>query len=331
MLKQEVLQYLRAYNGYLSGQEISRRCGVSRTAIWKAIESLRQDGYQIASVTRRGYCLLRTTDHLCAAEIQNALPSDFPWKDRIQIFSSVDSTNTVAKRLAAQGSPEGTVVLADTQTGGRGRLGRSFQSPASLGTYLSVILRPNAKPEQLMTLTAMIAVAICQAIEHVCQIRPQIKWANDLLLQKKKICGILTELSIEAESGLVQYAVVGIGINCNAQKTDFPPALQEIVGSLSMALGHPVDRNALVAAQLQALHTLAQHLPDDGQWPWLTQYTRDCITLGQEVNVIHGTQPHIGRAIGLTEQAALLVAYPDGTQETVSCGEVSVRGIYGYV
>ena len=160
-----------------------------------------------------------------------------------------DSTNTVAKRLAAQGAPAGTTIVADHQTGGRGRLGRRFQSPAGLGTYLSIILRPNAKPEQLMTLTAMIAEAVCEAVEQACQLRPQIKWANDLLFQKRKICGILTELSVEAESGLVQYAVVGIGMNCNQRPEDFPPELQKTAISLSMALGHTVNRNLVAAGR----------------------------------------------------------------------------------
>ena len=331
MLKQKVLEYLRGANGYLSGQEISHRCGVSRTAVWKAVESLRQDGYIIDSVTRRGYRLVQATPALCSVELLAALPADFPWRDRIQVFDCVDSTNTVAKRLAAQGAPAGTTIVADHQTGGRGRLGRSFQSPAGLGTYLSIILRPNAKPEQLMTLTAMIAEAVCEAVEQACQLRPQIKWANDLLFQKRKICGILTELSVEAESGLVQYAVVGIGMNCNQRPEDFPPELQKTAISLSMALGHTVNRNLVAAAQIASLCNLAQHLPDDGQWPWLEQYTHDCITIGKDVRIIQGAQARVGHAVGLNEQAALLVAYPDGTEEAVSCGEVSVRGIYGYV
>lgn len=330
MLKQEVLQQLRSCGGFLSGQKISAQCGVSRAAVWKAVEALRADGYVIESVTNRGYRLVQATPRLCLTEILAALPADHPWCDRIKLFDAVDSTNTVAKKLAVQGAPEGTVVIAQSQTGGRGRLGRSFSSPEGVGTYLSVILRPQVKPDRILHLTAMVAEAICQAVEQACRIRPQIKWTNDLVLGGKKICGILTELSVEAESGIVQYVVPGIGLNCNQRAEDFPPELREIAASIAMQTRQPVDRNRLVAAQIQALWELSQQLLDnDGRW--LCQYERDCLTLGQDVKIIRGDSVRLGHAERLTRDAALIVSYPDGSREEITCGEVSVRGMYGYV
>lgn len=331
MLKQKVLQQLRASDDFVSGQQISQACGVSRAAVWKAVEALRQEGYVIESVTRRGYRLQQTTPQLCQEEILAALPADHPWRDYIHTIQQVDSTNTVAKKLAAQGAPEGTIVVADQQTSGRGRLGRQFFSPAGVGVYLTVILRPKAKPEQILHLTAMTAEAICQAVEKACGVRPQIKWTNDLILNQKKLSGTLTELSVEAESGMVQYVVAGIGINCNQNREDFDPEIQDVATSLRMQTGTLVDRNRLAAAQIMALYEMSRDLLGPGRAQWLQQYSEDCITLGQEIKIVRGDQVRYARAEGLTPDAALVVSYADGSREEISCGEVSIRGMYGYV
>ena len=327
MLKHQVLQQLRSCGGFLSGQQISAQLGVSRAAVWKAVDALHQDGYEIESMTRRGYRLVQATPALCREEIRAALPAAHPWRDLIQVLDSVDSTNTAAKNLAAQGAPEGTVVIADHQTGGRGRLGRSFLSPAGVGTYLSVILRPQAKPDQILHLTAMVADAVCQAVDAACGVQPQIKWTNDLVLNRKKISGILTELSVELESGLVQYVVVGIGLNCN--QSEFPPELADIATSISQCTGHPVDRNRLCAAQIAALQQLSRELLTDHAW--LERYKAACITLGQDVKLVRGDTVRYAYAEDLTPDAALIVRYPDGSREAIACGEVSVRGMYGYL
>ncbi len=325
----QVLQLLRGAEGFLSGQAMSRQLGVSRSAIWKIIQSLREEGYEIASVTNRGYRLVSGPDVLSAGEIRAAL-GDHPWADKLVILPEVDSTNTYAKKLAAEGAPHGTVIVADAQTGGRGRLGRSFASPPGVGVYFTALLRPQTRPEQLPHLTAMAAVAACDAVEAVCGRRPGIKWTNDLILDGKKLAGILTELSVEWESGQTDYVVLGIGINCNQTAQEFPPELQETAISLQMALGHAIRRSALAAALVRAVSAMSDGLLTEKS-AWLQRYAAGCLTIGQDVQVLRGGSVRRGHADGIDENAALLVTYDTGEQEAVLSGEVSVRGLYGYV
>ena len=238
-MKDQILELLRREPGYLSGQEMSNRLGVSRAAVWKAVEALRKEGYTIDSAPNRGYRLNAPTGRLSLREISARL-EDHPWASLVQVLDCVDSTNNLAKTLAAQGAPAGTVVIAERQTGGRGRLGRGFSSPPGMGVYLSVILRPDAPPERLMHLTCAVAEVLCDGVEAASGLRPGIKWTNDLVSGGRKLCGILTELSLEAESGHVQYAVVGAGVNCGQKLSDFPPEIQDIAGSLTMLTGKPV-------------------------------------------------------------------------------------------
>ena len=327
--KDAVLSLLTEADGYLSGQEMSRRLQVSRAAVWKAVEALRAEGYAVESATNRGYRLAASPDRLTAAGVLAAL-GGHPWADRVSVLETVDSTNTLAKKLAAGGAPHGTVLIADRQTAGRGRLGRSFASPSGVGVYLSVILRPEAPPRALMHLTAMAAVAVSDAAEAAAGVRPAIKWTNDLILQRRKCAGILTELSLQAESGLVDYAVVGIGTNCNHGDGDFPPDVRPMAVSLREITGGPVDRNRYAAALIRQLWQADQELLS-GKAAWLERYAADCITIGQDVKVIQGNTVRLAHADGIDENAALLVTYEDGTRAAVSSGEVSVRGMYGYV
>lgn len=254
-------------------------------------------------------------------EIRSHLPADFP---PIHWFDSIGSTNTHAKQLAHEGAPQGTVVLADTQTGGRGRMGRSFLSPAGSGIYLSMILRPDCVAGELMHLTCAAGVAVCDAVEEVCGVRPGIKWINDLVLGEKKLGGILTELSVN-NNGLADYAVVGIGINISHT----PPAVKEMATCLWDA-GIKADRASLIAAILTHLIRLPQTLlPCQEQI--MAQYRTDCITLGKEICVIRNGSVRYGKALDVDLQGGLLVGYDDGTEEIVSSGEVSIRGMYGYV
>lgn len=329
MTKERVLAFLREQDGYVSGQEMSRRLNLSRAAVWKAVQALREDGYAIDSATNRGYRLLAATEQLCQREILRVL-GDHPWADRITVLESVDSTNTLAKKLAAEGAPHGTVVVADRQTGGRGRMGRSFSSPPGVGVYLTVILRPSAPPQQLLHLTAVAAEATVEAIEETVGLRPGIKWTNDVVLERRKCVGILTEMSIQAESGLVDYVVVGIGTNCNHTPEDFPEEVRPVAISLREATGKAVDRNAYAAALICQLYRADQGLLTE-KAAWLRRYAEDCVTIGQDVQVIRNGQVRPAHADGIDEDAGLLVTYPDGSKETVSSGEVSVRGMYGYV
>lgn len=252
------------------------------------------------------------------------------WQDSLLWFDTIDSTNTRAKELAAQGAPHGTVLIADQQTGGRGRLGRSFHSPAGTGIYLSLILRPNCAPSDLMHLTCAVAVAACDAVEAVCGIRPGIKWTNDLVYGRKKLAGILTELGL-SPTGTVSYAVLGIGINCNQTELDFPLELREMAGSLHSVTGAELDRAQVAAALLDALYRMDQALLTDRSGI-MDLYRKDCITLGKEISLVKadGSVRH-GTAMDIDEAGGLMVSFADGTQETVTSGEVSVRGMYGYV
>ena len=262
-------------------------------------------------------------------KILSYLPTDHPWAAHIQAFDTIDSTNTYAKKLAAQGAPDGTVIVADSQTGGRGRMGRSFHSPGGQGIYLSVILRPKCHARELMHLTCATAVAMCDAVEAACGFRPQVKWTNDLVWQKHKLGGILTELSLRPD-GSVGYAVVGIGINCAQMQADFPEEIRNIATSLSMILGREVSRFAVIAAMIEALEAMSRNLLTEKDRIMET-YRGSCITLGQSVSIVQGDTVRYGTAKDIDSEGGLIVETPDGKIETVCAGEVSVRGMYGYI
>ena len=243
----------------------------------------------------------------------------------------MDSTNSYLKRIAAEGAPDGAVAVADEQTAGRGRRGRSFSSGPGRGVYLSALLRPQLAPEKILPLTALGAVAACDAVERTCGVRPQIKWTNDLVLNGKKLSGTLTELSLEGESGALQYAVIGIGVNCNNASEDFPPELREVATSLYLETGKRVQRAALAAALIEELDKLYAALQSGDTASYLTAYRRDCLTLGREVQLLWQDVKEKVTALDVDDQFGLVVRRADGTVETIRTGEVSVRGLYGYV
>ena len=253
-----------------------------------------------------------------------------PWQDSLLWFDTIDSTNTRAKELAAQGAPHGTVLIADHQTGGRGRRGRSFHSPARTGIYMSVILRPNCPPAQLMHLTCAAAVAMCNAVEAAVGIPPGIKWTNDLVYGSRKIAGILTELGL-SPTGMVDYAIIGVGINCSQTESDFPEDIRSIAGSLHTVTGKEIDRAKVAAAMMDAFFLMSEHLLTEKQ-VILARYRERCITLGREVSIVKadGNIRH-GTALDIDEEGALIVRFSTGLTEIVNSGEVSIRGMYGYV
>ena len=261
--------------------------------------------------------------------IQN-MKESCPWQDSLLWFDTIDSTNTRAKELAAQGAPAGTVLIADRQTGGRGRRGRSFHSPAGTGIYMSVILRPNCAPAELMHLTCAAAAAMCGAVDIAVGIRPGIKWTNDLVCNSRKIGGILTELGISSR-GTLDYAIIGVGINCCQRESDFPEDIRTIAGSLYAVTGNQIDRALLAASMIDALYKMDQLLLT-GKESMLQEYRRDCITLGKEISVVKadGSVRH-GIALDIDTEGALLVRFSTGETETVNSGEVSIRGMYGYI
>lgn len=263
-------------------------------------------------------------------QILSLLPPDFPWGQKLHYFDCIDSTNTQAKQLAAQGAPHGTVLIADRQTGGRGRLGRNFHSPGGVGVYMSVILRPQCPPDKLMHLTCAAAVAMCDAVEAAAGFRPGIKWTNDLVAENRKLAGILTEMALDSATGLVSYAIIGIGINCCQRIADFPEELRFFAGSLSMIAGRPISRSLLAKAMMEALHQMSTRLLDPSA-DTMAQYRKDCITLGKEISVVRGDDIRHGTALDVDEVGALAVRFEDGHVEKVNSGEVSIRGLYGYV
>lgn len=252
-----------------------------------------------------------------------------PWREKIQFFDTITSTNDVLKQLALQGAPEGTTLVADCQTGGRGRMGRTFLSPSGVGIYLSVLLRPPCKPTELMHLTCASATAACSAIEQTSGFRPGVKWTNDIVYNKRKLAGILTELGLN-QDGTTAYAIIGIGFNCNQQLRDFPPAIQDVAGSLKMVTGKETDRALLAAKMIEALYQMNRELLSD-RAGILARYRQDCITLGQEISLVRGDEIRHGKALDVDENGALVVRYEDDTIEAVNSGEVSVRGMYHYV
>ena len=260
-------------------------------------------------------------------QIKSFLPGDHPWQNQILWFDSLESTNTHAKQLARDGAPEGTVVIADHQTGGRGRLGRSFSSPAGLGIYMSVILRPDCLPEELMHLTCATGVYASLAVEKATAIIPSIKWANDLVLGNRKLGGILTEISVDPVTRKVEWAIIGIGINCSQQAEDFPDEIRDIACSLEMP---PQNRALLIAQLICQLHTMRQELFSQKS-SIMEDFCRRCITLGQRISIVRGDHAQHGKAITVGEDGALLVTLDDGQETWVSSGEVSIRGMYGYV
>ncbi|MCD7887307.1 MAG: biotin--[acetyl-CoA-carboxylase] ligase [Clostridiales bacterium] len=330
MSKQKILALLRQNpEGYTSGEAMSRQLGISRAAVSKAVSGLRQEGYDIRSATNRGYRLVSGPDRLTAGEIE-------PWLHvtrigtTLECFETIDSTNNYLKREAHR-LPDGAVAVANEQTGGRGRLGRSFQSPRDAGIYMSALVRPQLPPERALNFTAFVAVAVCEGIEAATGLRPQIKWTNDIVLDRRKVCGILTEMSIEGESGALQSIVTGIGLNVGQRLEDFPEDIRDIAGSLAMAAGKPIQRGRLAAEVINALDRMYAAWRSDGG-DYLEKYRARCLTGGREVRLLRADgRVEPAKAIAVAEDFGLLVRHPDGREEKVTSGEVSVRGLWGYV
>ena len=333
MSRQAVLALLREREGdFVSGGEIGRRLGLSRAAVWKAVEGLRQDGYTVEARTGLGYRLEAAPDAMTEPEIRRFLEQTAVVGRRLICLETVDSTNLRARQLAMAGAADGTVVTADRQTAGRGRLGRDFQSPGGLGIYLTALLRPDLPPERLSPLTAMAGVGVCRAVERVCGLSPGLKWPNDPVLDGRKLCGILTELSLEGETGRVDHVALGIGVNVLQRPEDFGPEVREMATSLAQALGRPVSRPALAAELIRETDRLYAALRGGALEPYLAEYRRRCVNLGRTVRLLSpgGAAGETAEALDIDGDFGLVVRAADGRVRTVRSGEVSVRGMYGY-
>ena len=330
MSRERVLALLRERKGeFLSGETMSRTLGISRAGVWKAIEGLRQEGYTISSAPNRGYRLENAPDRLREGELLGLL-SGVKVGSRLMCLDVIDSTNTECKRQAMAGAPEGLAVTAEEQTGGRGRRGRGFQSPRGKGLYLSVLLRPEMAPDEVSDFTAWVAVAVCDGIEACCGLRPQIKWTNDIVLNGRKLVGILTELGIESESNALDYLVTGIGVNVNENRLDFSEEIRDMATSLALELGRPVRRADLCAQIILALDRMYAGYPGN-RAEYLEKYRAGCITTGQQVQLITPNSRREAVALEIDDSFNLVVELPGGKRETIFAGEVSVRGMYGYV
>ena len=318
-----VLSLLAGHNGWLSGEEMSRALGVTRAAVWKQIGQLRQAGWPIQSSTRLGYRLSGPPPCLSAGYLDALLPTGSLFSGRIQAVDSVDSTNTRLKALAAAGAPEGTVLLAEEQTAGRGTRGRSFSSPKGQGLYLSVLLRPSTSLEELLTLTGWAAVALRDGIQAACGADAGIKWLNDLYLGGRKLCGILTELSLLGESGEPDYVVLGAGINLTQTAGDFQAqGLDGIATSLAME-GYAPERHHLAARVLTALEEMYRAFPAR-RGDYLRRYRERCLTVGRRVAFQKNGRELTGTAVGITDQFALEVRLEHGDVLTLSSGSVAM-------
>ena len=312
-LRDEILHYLINHRSdYTSGAALADHFHVSRTAIWKVIEQLKADGADISAVTRRGYQLHTVPDVFCEPHFTELVKNcAIPWN--VQSFPEVTSTNDVAKSQAAKGAPEGTVILADLQTAGKGRSGKQFHSPKG-SLYMSLILRPQLPLSDMMAVTACTASAVHQALAEF-GITAQIKWVNDLFLNGRKICGILSEGSFNAELLQMDYLVIGIGINLRPDP-NLPEELRPIVTDLLTQTGQNVSRFDLAASILRQLDAFLPGLP---QRTYLPVYTLHSMTIGRNVRVRGQAGEIVAKAIGYTEDAGLIVTH-DGMEEVIRTG-----------
>lgn len=322
-MQKQVLSLLKQTDGYLSGEEISRRLGVSRAAVWKAVRALREKGYEIDSVTNRGYRLSSQPDLLDAAAIQAGLSTHSLGRNII-ILEETDSTNEEGKRQGAAGAPDGTLCLAERQTGGKGRLGRVWSSPAGAGVWMTLLLRPQLAPKEATQLTLIAGLSVCQAIRRLTDCDAMIKWPNDVVIGRKKVCGILTELAADMER--IHYVLVGIGINANLP--EFQGELQKKATSLLLETGHKINRAALIQAVLEEFEAYYDRFLTDLTADFITPYEALCVSLNRRVSVIRGGREITGQSIGLNQEGELLIRTDSGDILEIGSGEVTVQGIY---
>lgn len=317
--KSNLLSLLEQHRGtYLSGQELAERLQISRAAVCKAIRTLKKQGHQIASVTNKGYCLSDENDVLSEEGILQHLASA---PTQLFVYKTVDSTNQVAKKMALDQAPHGAIVLAEEQTAGRGRMGRPFYSPPSSGIYMSFVLRPNLTGSDSVLITTAAAVAVCRAIEQVTGLQPGIKWVNDLYLNGKKICGILTEAITDFETGGIEALILGIGINFSANPT-FPIELQQKADALFEKKPAGVTRNQIAAAVIANVLALCQNLQNRS---FIKEYRQRSIILGKQIQVLQGGHTQPATALDIDENGGLIVQYANSTT-TLNSGEISIRG-----
>ncbi len=327
--KQQVSALLEnAGNEYVSGNTIANRLGITRAAVWKCIQQMEAEGYRV-EVTRKGYRLGEDSDAVSENAIRRYLGDAAPLYD-VEVLGEVDSTNTYLKRMAPElkaskrdADAPWRAVIAGSQSAGRGRMGRTFVSPSGSGVYLSVFLTPRLSAQQAVRITTAAAVAACRAIETCTGRQPKIKWVNDILIDGKKTCGILTEASIDLESGGMDWAIMGIGFNVYEPEGGFPEELKAIAGPIALTRQRDL-RSRIAASFLKSFHEVCLGLESGG---FAAEYKARSFLIGQPITVIRGGETRPAAALDIDEECRLLVRYEDGSAEALSSGEVSVRPV----
>ena len=320
--KEKLLALLEDSKGtFFSGEEIARTLQVSRAAVWKAVNALREDGYTIDAATNKGYRLSPDSDILSPQGIRRFLKPEYRDLD-LTVLPTAPSTNALVREKANQGRPEGCIIIACEQTAGRGRYGRQFFSPVDSGVYLSLLLRPTAySPQQATCLTAAAAAAMCQAIEAVTGQQPGIKWVNDIFLHGKKVCGILTEAAVGLETGTLNYMVLGAGVNLYPPAEGFPEEIQSIAGSV-LERSCPEAKNRLVGEFLNRFWDFYSH-PECRAY--LEDYRARSLAIGRNVTVLSAGKAVSAYAYGIDDDFRLLVRYENGDTEALSYGEIRIQ------
>ncbi len=328
--KSDILALLRSSEDYVSGQQLCKQFGVSRTAVWKAINQLKEDGYEIEAVSHRGYRLLESPDVLSQSEVLSRLTTK--WAGRtLHYLEETGSTNIDAKRCAEEGEPHGTTVIAEKQVAGRGRRGRNWESPAGSAIYMTIMLKPDFVPDKASMLTLVMALSVADAIAEKTNLPAGIKWPNDVVVHGKKVCGILTEMNVESD--YIQYVVIGVGINVNnAAPEEFPEEIRDKATSLKIESGMTISRAELLERVLVHFEKNYDTFVRTLDLSLLMEaYEARLLNLGREVEVLDPRGAYTGVARGINGTGELLVETENGEMIEVYAGEVSVRGIYGYV
>lgn len=326
-MKSEILKMLRESDDYVSGQQLSERFGVSRTAVWKVIRQLQEEGYQVEAVRNKGYHIVDSPDVMTKEELQSLIKTRWAGKN-VFYYDSTDSTNLRIREAGDAGAPHGTLAVADRQTAGRGRRGRSWESPAGSSIYMSVLLRPEFKPDRASMLTLVMACSVAQGIMDCEAVDVQIKWPNDIIINGKKLVGILTEMSSQID--YINHVTVGVGINVNM--TEFPEEIAETATSLQLECGHPVKRAPLIAAVMRRLEENYETFLETEDLSGLMEiYSSMLVNRGRDVLILGTKEQYQAHALGISPEGELIVRRQDGTEEKICAGEVSVRGVYGYV
>ncbi len=326
-MKEEILRLLRSADGYISGQELCNRFGVSRTAVWKAINQLKEAGYEIEAQQNKGYRLMAAPDLMTEAEIKSLMHTDWVAKE-VLYFDTIDSTNTKAQELAEKGYPSGTLVVADKQESGKGRRGRSWVSPSGTGIFMTLMIKPDINPNNASMLTLVAALAVAKAITSVTGEEALIKWPNDIVVNGKKVCGILTEMN--AQFDYINHIVVGIGINVHNES--FPEEISQMASSLMIEAGGKRFHRAQIIAETMSYFEqyYDTFLKTQDLSALVREYDKLLVNRNKSVRVLDPKEPFDGKAMGITPKGELIVDTWE-SRKLVSSGEVSVRGIYGYV